>query len=268
MKVLYARHAWYIEPNYELKFTRTELGRIYNTHVIVHYYNPAKLVINGQTHQIEKDCVFFLRKGDCVSVSYYDDSFIDYIHVMGNMGGFLGNFGLKFSTPYYPKTTSFCTSITKKLEEELYSLSPYTNDICCENVAYFISLLARYLNPEYEKSFDNKSLKELRTEMKNHPEYNWTGEKMAQFVGMGETAFYESYFKMFKKSDAMRQKSFLRKASIRSARCQKCSVIQHPIILYASLNLLRDKPRNSICSENKKFIFITHFYLLNVKKTV
>ena len=200
VKVLYARHAWHIEPNYEMKFTRPELGRIYRTHVIVHYYNPAKLVINGQTHQIEKDCVFFLRKGDYVSVSYCEDSFIDYIHVMGNMGGFLGKFGLKFNTPYYPKTTSFCTSITKKLEEELYSLSPYTNDICCENVAYFISLLARYLNPEYEKSFDNKSLKELRTEMKNHPEYNWTGEKMAQFVGMGETAFYESYFKMFKKS--------------------------------------------------------------------
>lgn len=167
-------------------------------YLFLHFWNSVQIELNGQVITTEPHACIIINR-NTPQIYYWKEALThDWFRMTGDVPAFLGKYGLKTNTIYYPKNYNFITSITRKLELENTVENLYSDELCdCYLNNLFIQL-ARELSPNQNQfkllnTQTKNTLKKLRYQLSLEYDKKWTISSMAEFVNFSPSYLHATY---------------------------------------------------------------------------
>ena len=195
MEFALIRHNWPEVAGFDLD---KPVGRAY--YVFVHFLTPVEYKLRDEWMSLSPGDLIVVEPRVPHRIISKQPMLNDWMHVYGNIGERMAQFGLKTNTVYHMEQRQQITSRIARLEAEFFARDAHW-EACAEVlmdellIAIHRQVIGRVAPPPIQKTADR--LRNLRTAMSMHPELDWTNERMAQQVNISVPRLYPLYRRLF-----------------------------------------------------------------------
>ena len=195
MKLERIRHSWH--ENAGMRLERPEGSGDF---VLLHFLTPVTIWFDGQITDAEAGSliVFSPDKGH----GFYSAGPLlhDWMHLTGDAASALAAVGLKTDMLYHMAQSLQITERMARLEAEFFARNAHWESCIDALLSELWITIARQATGTISQPVLRETaghLRELRTEMIQHPEWDWTNEMMARRVNISVSRLYPLYRRMF-----------------------------------------------------------------------
>jgi AraC family transcriptional regulator of arabinose operon len=193
MHITKAKALWPERKGFHLR--RQSTGDQY---IFLHLLSPVKIRI--------KDQWISVRRGGCILYNKYDyQEFVsdedpllhDYFHLQGELDRLMEQFGLSYTTVYYPQNSDKITQILQDLEQECMTKGSFGSEFCNAKLQELLIILARSTD-QFSASHGidgqtyNRFLR-LRQDFHTRFDSDLSVNEMAEMVNLSPSRFYALY---------------------------------------------------------------------------
>lgn len=195
MELLKVRHNWPEHAGFSL--SRPSGAK---TYILLHFHNAVELTFGGRTRKTAPGALIVFAPNTPHGFVSRTPLVHDWMHLSGDVSGALAAVGLSPDTLYQPTCGATITSLTARLEAELFAQRPYWPLYRDALMTELLVQLSYNLSGEETAPVQTPMadrLRELRYNMLLHPEHPWTNEHMAQQLNVSVSRLYPLYRRMF-----------------------------------------------------------------------
>lgn len=196
MKVMEAQYRW--TERAEFTLTRDQGLPHY---IIAQYLSRIDLRIEDRIESASLKSVLVLEPNVPHGYRCEETLLHHWLHVDGNVGELITQYGIRPNRLYQLENDGDLSAIFRQIAQAYHDKGPFREQYMSLKVEELLITIGMQLRLQTTSSDLNYHvivcLKELRFELVEHPEYNWTVSEMAKRAYMSESYFYSLYRKCF-----------------------------------------------------------------------
>lgn len=203
MKITKIRHAW--PENKGFFMERPNGGG--DEYILLHFWDPMNILSDeGMVNAGAGAFIVYDEHTPQRFYNYESDIVHDWMHITGDMGALLKQYGLSANHIYYPSDSRFISDTVHEMEIEFFAQKVYGEELLDIKLRELIARTARDILQGDDRirpdSRLKRSLSEIRREAFLSPESEITVADMAKKANLSESRFYVVYKSFFGVSPA------------------------------------------------------------------
>lgn len=197
MHVTMVRHSWQEKQGFSLLRKPGDKKE----YILIHYHTPSLLTFNGEQQAVSRGSFIVFSPGTSYEINCPVPLIHDWMHLMGDIDVQMSSYGLTPNTLYQLDSSTRITAIAERLELAHIAQRPFLdaldNAMLTElfiHVAYDLQSHAYHVHLDLQMY---RQLKELRSDMRAHPELGWSNQRLAEILNVSPSRVYPLYKSLF-----------------------------------------------------------------------